>query len=34
VLDESFAELDPDSLQQCLPQAAELSKSLLVIAHA
>ena len=34
VLDESFAELDPDSLQQCLPQAAALSKSLLVIAHA
>ena len=25
VLDESFAELDPDSLQRCLPEAAELS---------
>jgi ATP-binding cassette subfamily B protein len=34
VLDESFAELDPDSLQRCLPQAAELSNSLLVVAHA
>jgi ATP-binding cassette, subfamily B, bacterial len=33
VLDESFAELDPDSLRQCLPEAAELSKSLLVVAH-
>jgi ABC-type bacteriocin/lantibiotic exporter with double-glycine peptidase domain len=30
---ESFAELDPESLQQCLPEAAELSKTLLVIAH-
>ena len=27
VLDESFAELDPDSLRRCLPQAAELSRS-------
>jgi ATP-binding cassette subfamily B protein len=34
VLDESFAELDPDSLQRCLPEAAELSRSLLVVAHA
>jgi ATP-binding cassette, subfamily B, bacterial len=34
VLDESFAELDPDSLQRCLPEAAELSKSLIVVAHA
>ena len=33
VLDESFAELDPESLRQCLPQAAALSKSLLVVAH-
>jgi ABC-type transport system involved in cytochrome bd biosynthesis fused ATPase/permease subunit len=34
VLDESFAELDPDNLQKCLPEAAELSKSMLVVAHA
>jgi ATP-binding cassette, subfamily B, bacterial len=34
VLDESFAELDPDNLQRCLPEAAELSKSMLVVAHA
>lgn len=34
VLDESFAELDPDSLQQCLPEAANLARSLLVVAHA
>ena len=34
VLDESFAELDPDNLQQCLPEAAGLSKSVLVVAHA
>jgi ABC-type multidrug transport system fused ATPase/permease subunit len=27
VLDESFAELDPESLQRCLPEAAELSKT-------
>jgi ATP-binding cassette, subfamily B, bacterial len=33
VLDESFAELDPASLQRCLPEAADLSKSLLVVAH-
>ena len=26
VLDESFAELDPDSLQRCLPHAAELAE--------
>ncbi len=34
ILDESFAELDPESLQRCLPEAAELSKTLLVVAHA
>jgi ATP-binding cassette subfamily B protein len=34
VLDESFAELDPDNLQRCLPEAADLSKSVLVVAHA
>jgi ATP-binding cassette subfamily B protein len=34
VLDESFAELDPDNLQTCLPEAADLSKSLVVVAHA
>jgi ATP-binding cassette subfamily B protein len=34
ILDESFAELDPDNLQRCLPEAADLSKSMLVIAHA
>ena len=34
ILDESFAELDPDSLRRCLPEAAALSKSLLVVAHA
>lgn len=34
VLDESFAELDPDSLQHCLPEAADLAKSLLLVAHA
>ena len=34
VLDESFAELDPDSLRRCLPEPAELSKTLLVVAHA
>jgi ATP-binding cassette, subfamily B, bacterial len=34
VLDESFAELDPDNLQRCLPEAADLSKSMIVIAHA
>jgi ATP-binding cassette subfamily B protein len=33
-LGESFAELDPDNLQKCLPEAAELSKSMLVVAHA
>jgi ATP-binding cassette subfamily B protein len=34
VLDESFAELDPDNVQKCLPEAAGLSKSVLVVAHA
>ena len=34
VLDESFAELDPESLKQCLPEAADLARSLLVVAHA
>ena len=34
MLDESFAELDPASLQQCLPEAAKLASSLLVVAHA
>jgi ATP-binding cassette subfamily B protein len=34
VLDESFAELDPESLRECLPQASDLSKSLLIVAHA
>jgi ATP-binding cassette subfamily B protein len=34
VLDESFAELDPRSLLQCLPEAAELSNSLMVVGHA
>jgi ATP-binding cassette, subfamily B, bacterial len=33
VLDESFAELDPDNLQHCMPEAAGLSRSMLVIAH-
>ena len=34
VLDESFAELDPDSLLRCLPQAADLARTLVVVAHA
>ncbi len=34
VLDESFAELDPESLERCLPAAADLARSLLVVAHA
>jgi ATP-binding cassette subfamily B protein len=34
VLDESFAELDPENLQRCLAEAAQLSKALLVVAHA
>jgi ATP-binding cassette, subfamily B, bacterial len=33
VLDESFAELDPESLRDCLAQAAALSNTLLVVAH-
>ena len=33
LLDESFAELDPESLRECLTQAAELSNTLLVVAH-
>jgi ATP-binding cassette, subfamily B, bacterial len=33
VLDESFAELDPESLHDCLTQAAAMSNTLLVVAH-
>jgi ATP-binding cassette subfamily B protein len=33
LLDESFAELDPESLRDCLTQAAELSNTLLVVSH-
>jgi ATP-binding cassette subfamily B protein len=33
VLDESFAELDPESLRDCLTQAAQLSNTLLVVGH-
>jgi len=34
LLDESFAELDPESLHHCLTQVAELAGTLLVVAHA
>jgi ATP-binding cassette subfamily B protein len=34
VLDESFAELDPDTLLYCLPQVSELAKTLVVVGHA
>jgi ATP-binding cassette subfamily B protein len=34
VLDESFAELDPESLRHCLPAAASVSRTFLVVAHA
>jgi ATP-binding cassette subfamily B protein len=34
LLDESFAELDPESLRHCLAEVAELSNTLLVVAHA
>jgi ATP-binding cassette subfamily B protein len=34
VLDESFAELDPENLRHCLTQVAELSGTLVVVAHA
>jgi ATP-binding cassette, subfamily B, bacterial len=34
VLDESFAELDPESLRRCLPEVANLANGLLVVAHA
>jgi ATP-binding cassette subfamily B protein len=34
VLDESFADLDLDTLRRCLPAAAELAQTLLVVAHA
>jgi ABC-type bacteriocin/lantibiotic exporter with double-glycine peptidase domain len=34
VLDESFAELDPESLLRCLPHAADLARTLVVVAHA
>jgi len=33
VLDESFATLDPESLQQCLQCVRRRAKSLMVIAH-
>jgi ATP-binding cassette subfamily B protein len=33
MLDESFAELDPDSLERCLPEMADLANTLLVVAH-
>jgi ATP-binding cassette subfamily B protein len=33
VLDESFAELDPESLRACLREVTELAPTLLVIAH-
>jgi ATP-binding cassette subfamily B protein len=34
VLDESFAELDPESLRHCLSEVAELTGTLVVAAHA
>jgi ATP-binding cassette subfamily B protein len=34
LLDESFAELDPENLRHCLTEVAELSGTLLVVAHA
>lgn len=34
VLDESFAELDPENLRHCLTEVAELSGTLVVVAHA
>jgi len=34
VLDESFAELDPESLRHCLTEVAHFSGTLLVVAHA
>jgi ATP-binding cassette subfamily B protein len=34
LLDESFAELDPESLRCCLTEVADLSNTLLVVAHA
>jgi ABC-type multidrug transport system fused ATPase/permease subunit len=33
LLDESFAELDPESLRHCLTEVAGLSRTLLVVAH-
>jgi len=33
VIDESVAEIDPDNLQRCLPEAARLARSLLAVAH-
>jgi ATP-binding cassette subfamily B protein len=33
LLDESFAELDPDSLRHCLTEVADLADTLLVVAH-
>jgi ATP-binding cassette subfamily B protein len=34
LLDESFAELDPENLRHCLTEVAELSGTLVVVAHA
>jgi ATP-binding cassette subfamily B protein len=34
VFDESFAELDPENLRRCLSEVADMSDTLLVIAHA
>lgn len=33
VLDESFAELDPESLRACVHEVVELAPTLMVIAH-
>ena len=33
VLDESFAELDPESFRQCMAQVDKLSGTLMVVAH-
>ncbi len=33
VLDESFAELDPESLRHCIAEVAKLSGTLMVVAH-
>ena len=34
VLDESFAELDPESLRACLHEVAEIAPTLVIVAHA